>query len=84
MVGGAPRGTVACGGYGGELCLRDPRSKMRAEVNLSSPAHSAGVQSIVRYFYFYLPIVFRTCTGNVTDVIGFVYHRLSAPITTCW
>ena len=53
MVGGAPRGTVACGGYGGELCLRDPRSKMRAEVNLSSPAHSAGVQSIVRYFYFY-------------------------------
>ena len=49
MVGGAPRGTVACGGYGGELCLRDPRSKMRAEVNLSSPAHSAGVQSIVRY-----------------------------------
>ena len=54
MVGGAPRGTVACGGYGGELCLRDPRSKMRAEVNLSSPAHSAGVQSIVRYFYFYL------------------------------
>ena len=51
MVGGAPRGTVACGGYGGELCLRDPRSKMRAEVNLSSPAHSAGVQSIVSYFY---------------------------------
>ncbi len=54
MVGGAPRGTVACGGYGGELCLRDPRSRMRAEVNLSSPAHSAGVQSIVSYFYFYL------------------------------
>ena len=53
MVGGAPRGTVACGGLGGELCLRDPRSKMRAEVNLSSPAHSAGVQSIVSYFYFY-------------------------------
>ena len=68
MVGGAPRGTVACGGYGGELCLRDPRSKMRAEVNLSSPAHSAGVQSIVRYFYFYfyLPISVRVWAIGVT------------------
>lgn len=46
MVGGAPRGLLACGGYGGELALRDPRGKMRADVQLSTPAHSAGVSSI--------------------------------------
>lgn len=75
MVGGAPRGTVACGGYGGELCLRDPRSKMRAEVNLSSPAHSAGVQSIVRYFYFYfylfsVPVWAIECDPSVLCITG--------------
>jgi|AntAceMinimDraft_12_1070368.scaffolds.fasta_scaffold68879_1 hypothetical protein len=34
MHGGAPRGLLACGGFGGELVLRDPRGKMRADVQV--------------------------------------------------
>ncbi|MDB0053639.1 hypothetical protein N9F40_01245, partial [bacterium] len=43
---GAARGLVACGGFGGELVMRDPRNKLRAETQLSSPAHAAGVTSV--------------------------------------
>ena len=40
-------GTIVCGGFNGELCLRDPRVKnLRAVVNLSSPAHVAGVSDV--------------------------------------
>lgn len=47
MKGHAPRGTIVCGGFKGELCLRDPRVKnLRAVVNLSSPAHVAGVSDV--------------------------------------
>lgn len=46
MTSGAPRGTIACGGYDGVVCLRDPRNKMRATVQQSSPAHQAGVTTI--------------------------------------
>ena len=47
MEGHAPRGTIVCGGFAGELCLRDPRVKnLRAVVNLSSPAHAAGVSDV--------------------------------------
>ena len=43
---GAARGLVACGGFGGELVMRDPRNKLRAETQLSSPAHAAGVTAV--------------------------------------
>jgi len=47
MAGHAPRGSIVCGGFAGELCLRDPRVKnLRAVVNLSQPAHSAGVSDV--------------------------------------
>ena len=46
MTSGAPRGTIACGGYDGVVCLRDPRNKMRATVQQSSPAHQAGGTTI--------------------------------------
>ena len=46
VVAGAPRGLLACGGFGGELVLRDPRNRLRAEMQLSSPAHAAGVVQV--------------------------------------
>ena len=43
---GRGEGLVACGGFGGELVMRDPRNKLRAETQLSSPAHAAGVTAV--------------------------------------
>jgi PAB-dependent poly(A)-specific ribonuclease subunit 2 len=46
MEWGAPRGLLACGGFGGELVLRDPRGGMRADVALATPAHTAGISAL--------------------------------------
>ena len=43
VVAGAPRGLLACGGFGGELVLRDPRNRLRAEMQLSSPPTPPGL-----------------------------------------
>jgi hypothetical protein len=45
-VAGAARGLVACGGFGGELVLRDPRNGLRAEIQLATKAHDGGVTAI--------------------------------------